>query len=109
MRTSPMRILLSPDSLSVVNGLLIAICYLGFASLHIWTIVVACRVYGLGAAIVSAALLGFAEVYWAFAFWATYGFWNYYTLLVVACVAVFGLISLLDRFPKDEATEEIKH
>jgi hypothetical protein len=90
-----MRIASILERLSIPAGVLMVVCYLGFAALHIWTIIVSYQIYGFVAAVISAALLGFAEIYWAFAFWSTFGIWNYYTLSVAGFLAVFGLVALL--------------
>jgi hypothetical protein len=86
--------------LSGPAGFLMVVCYLGFAALHIWTIYIAYKIDGLFAAALTTVLLAFAEVYWAFAFWSSFGLWNTYTLSVAGFLIVFGLVALLDWLSK---------
>jgi hypothetical protein len=67
---------------------------------HVWTIYIAYKIQGLFAAALTAVLLAFAEVYWAFAFWSSFGPWNSYTLWVASFLVFFGLVTLLDWLSK---------
>jgi len=72
----------------------ILIALIAGALLHAWTIILSWQLSGFGAAMRDLLLPGPAEIVWAFVLYRQAGFWNLYTLSVIA-VAVLQMVAYL--------------
>jgi hypothetical protein len=87
---------MSPFLITAVQQLAKLGC-LGFVLLHIWTIVLAYKASSGATTVLSAVLIGIAELYWAAIRWQQVGLFNSYTCAVAAVIAIFSTASLLAR------------
>jgi hypothetical protein len=78
------------EKLAMPLGCLTVICYWAFGLLHLWTIILSYKAHGFVGAVVAFVGVAFAELFWAYRFWMTEGFFNWYTLTVAALVAIFS-------------------
>jgi hypothetical protein len=58
--------------------------------IHVFTVIIAYKISGLFAAIVSAGLPVLAQIYWVYKIWSTSGvFFNLYTIAIIAYLALW--------------------
>ena len=79
---------------------LVKLGFFGFILLHIWTIILAYRTSGAVGGILSAVLIGVADLYWAGMCWRHHGFLNVSTLTVTIIIATLATASLLAQISK---------
>jgi len=85
----------------------ILIALIAGALLHVWTVVLSWQLSGFGAAMRDLLLPGPAEIVLAFDLYRRAGFWNWYTLAVIATAVLQLLVYLGGRWRAGERSRRL--